>query len=87
MRHDCAPFLDMTITLAQIPVGTRMDWRATFDDPKFANAMRSMLTKANEENFDRLETVLPAIDGGACESLNTVWQARLPEIAEDFFRR
>ena len=58
MRHDCAPYFSMTITLTDVPEGTHVDWLATFDEAKVLAALHSMIMKANEENFDRLETAL-----------------------------
>ena len=58
MRHDCAPYFSMTITLTDVPEGTHVDWLATFDDAKVLAALLSMILKANEENFDRLEAAL-----------------------------
>ena len=63
MRHDCAPFFTMTITLTDVPDGAHVDWVATFDDAKVLAALLSMILKANEENFDRLETVLSHSNG------------------------
>lgn len=58
MRHECLPYFSMQITLTDAPGGTRVDWLATFDDPKVLAALLSLITRANEENFDRLEAEL-----------------------------
>jgi uncharacterized protein YndB with AHSA1/START domain len=58
MRHDCAPYFDMQITLTEVAEGTQVDWLMTFDDAKVLTAVLSIIEKANEENFDRLEAAL-----------------------------
>jgi len=58
MRHDCAPYFNLRITLTEVPEGTRIDWLATFDEAKVLAALLEMITRCNEENFDRLEAAL-----------------------------
>ncbi|RYD37019.1 MAG: hypothetical protein EOP87_04345 [Verrucomicrobiaceae bacterium] len=38
--------------------GSRFDWLMRFDDPGEAETLRNFISKANEENFDRLQSHL-----------------------------
>lgn len=41
--------------------GSRFDWLMRFDDPGEAEKLRDFISKANEENFDRLQSHMSAI--------------------------
>ncbi|MEO8615664.1 MAG: SRPBCC domain-containing protein [Luteolibacter sp.] len=62
MRHDCAPFFNMRITLTDVPEGTCVDWLATFDEANVLAAILPIIKRCNEENFDRLEAALSKIE-------------------------
>ena len=58
IRHDCAPFYVLTITLEPAAGGTRIEWLQAFDDPAVGERIRHIVGPANEQNLDRLEAVL-----------------------------
>ncbi|WAC18023.1 SRPBCC domain-containing protein [Luteolibacter sp. SL250] len=48
----------MEISFHDEGAGSRFDWLMRFDDPAEEANLRSFITKANEENFDRLQSHL-----------------------------
>lgn len=60
IRHTCAPFFDLTITLQASDTGTLVTWVQQFDDPEVAKAIRHIVEPANEQNLNRLEGELAA---------------------------
>ena len=48
----------MTITLEEASGGTALVWRMAFPTLEEAGRIRSFISKANEENFDRLQEIL-----------------------------
>lgn len=60
IRHDCAPYFTLTITLAQADEGTHLTWEQVLDDATTAQAIKSIVIPANEQNLDRLTRVLAA---------------------------
>lgn len=49
--------------LTEEPDGTRVSWRMTFDDPEECARVRDIVTRCNEESFDRLEAELGRMAG------------------------
>ncbi|TDU70650.1 uncharacterized protein YndB with AHSA1/START domain [Prosthecobacter fusiformis] len=49
---------DMTLIFEAEPNGSRFTWHMLFESPAEAEKLRSFITAANEENFDRLEAHL-----------------------------
>jgi uncharacterized protein YndB with AHSA1/START domain len=60
IRHDCAPYFTMTITLDEAEGGTRFAWQQLFDDGRVRDQLAPICLPANEQNFDRLEAELAA---------------------------
>ncbi|NDY92859.1 SRPBCC domain-containing protein [Ideonella livida] len=58
IRHDCAPFFTLTVSLSPVPGGTQLRWDQAFDDAATAQAVKAIVGRANEENLDRLTAVL-----------------------------
>jgi uncharacterized protein YndB with AHSA1/START domain len=54
IRHECAPFFTLTVTLEPQAAGTLLRWQEQFDDPKVLEAIRHIVVPANEQNIDRL---------------------------------
>jgi uncharacterized protein YndB with AHSA1/START domain len=52
--HVCEPRFSLDIHLHPQGTGTRVEWRAEFENETFAKSMESFLTAANEQNLDRL---------------------------------
>jgi uncharacterized protein YdhG (YjbR/CyaY superfamily)/uncharacterized protein YndB with AHSA1/START domain len=48
----------MTMTFGRESGGTRLTWRARFDDGEEAARVRALFATGNEENYDRLEELL-----------------------------
>jgi len=48
----------MTMTFDDEAGRTRLTWRMLFESPEEVDRVRGVITRANEENFDRLEAVL-----------------------------
>lgn len=65
IRHDCAPYFTLSVQLRQVEGGTHLTWRQEFDDSRTAQAVRSVVDSANEQNIDRLCAVLAANAGAA----------------------
>ena len=65
IRHVSAPRFTLTLELAPVPGGTRLDWAQVFDDPAVAAALRHIVEPANEQNLDRLNAILAATEGAA----------------------
>ena len=60
IRHDCAPYFTLTVSLRPEAGGTRIDWTQVFDDVQVARGVRPIVGSANEQNLDRLARVLAA---------------------------
>ncbi|WP_422931849.1 SRPBCC domain-containing protein [Singulisphaera sp. PoT] len=60
IRHDCAPYFTLTVTLHDDPDGTLLTWDQAFDDPKVADAVRHIVIPSNEQNLDRLTAEVQA---------------------------
>lgn len=58
IRHDCDPFFTLTVRMAAVEGGTRLQWEQAFDDAGTAHAVRNIVVPANEQNLDRLTRVL-----------------------------
>jgi uncharacterized protein YndB with AHSA1/START domain len=58
IRHDCAPYFTLTVSLAPVAGGTHLTWLQVFDDARTAQAVRAIVEPANEQNLDRLGRVL-----------------------------
>lgn len=58
VRHDCAPYFTLTVTLTAVPGGTRVGWAQAFDDLTTAQAVQAIVEPANEQNLDRLTRAL-----------------------------
>jgi uncharacterized protein YndB with AHSA1/START domain len=58
LRHDCAPYFTMFITLDEEGGGTRLHWRMLFDDARVREQLAAVCVPANEQNFDRLQAEL-----------------------------
>lgn len=58
IRHDCAPYFTLTVTLQAVTGGTHLTWEQAFDDSNTAQAVKSVVVPANEQNLDRLTRAL-----------------------------
>jgi uncharacterized protein YndB with AHSA1/START domain len=58
IRHTCAPFFTLTLTMSPTPEGCLLHWEQAFDDAAVAQAIRHIVEPANEQNLDRLEVEL-----------------------------
>lgn len=58
IHHDCPPHFVLTIELTPAGDGTLLTWKQTFEDAKTAQAVKQRAGSANEENLDRLTSVL-----------------------------
>ena len=56
--HLSAPRFRLLITLHDEAGQTRLNWRATFETAEILAGIRHIIAPANEQNFDRLETLL-----------------------------
>jgi uncharacterized protein YndB with AHSA1/START domain len=61
IRHDCAPYFSLTVTLTPVDGGTRLTWQQTFDDVQVAQAVKAIVEPANEQNLDRLTRALERV--------------------------
>jgi uncharacterized protein YndB with AHSA1/START domain len=51
-------FYKAIVTFTEVPGGTRLEWTMRFDTAGELAPIRNFIARANEENLDRLETVL-----------------------------
>jgi uncharacterized protein YndB with AHSA1/START domain len=58
IRHIWDPHFTLTVTLAAQNGGTLLRWEQEFETVELAAKLRGMCQPANEENLDRLQTVL-----------------------------
>lgn len=58
IRHDCAPYFTLTVSLSPVAGGTRLTWEQAFDDAETARAVKARVGQANEQNLDRLTRAL-----------------------------
>lgn len=58
IRHACAPYFTLTITLAAAAAGTHLTWDQVFDDTQTAQAVKQIVEPANEQNIDRMTRAL-----------------------------
>ncbi|MDO6582855.1 SRPBCC domain-containing protein [Photobacterium sp. 2_MG-2023] len=58
IHHDCPPNFKLTISLTPEGDGTRLTWEQVFDNAETAHAVKKRAGLANEQNIDRLTTVL-----------------------------
>ena len=56
--HQSGPVYRGEVTLADESGKTRLTFRMTFESASALGRMRDLIERSNEENFDRLETVL-----------------------------
>jgi uncharacterized protein YndB with AHSA1/START domain len=54
IRHTSQPLYRLTIELSQTTAGTLVTWVQEFDDPQVASRIAKIVTRANEENLERL---------------------------------
>jgi uncharacterized protein YndB with AHSA1/START domain len=57
-EHVIGHWFQLTVTLAPEGDGTRLTWDQEFPSPEEADRLRSLCEPANEQNLDRLESVL-----------------------------
>jgi uncharacterized protein YndB with AHSA1/START domain len=65
IRHDGEPYFTLTVELAAVPGGTELTWVQAFDSPCIAQAVRTIVVPANEQNLDRLTRCLAAATDAA----------------------
>jgi uncharacterized protein YndB with AHSA1/START domain len=58
IQHLSGPHYVLTVTLAAHEDGTAITWAQEFEDPAVAARIRHIVEPANEQNLDRLLTVL-----------------------------
>jgi uncharacterized protein YndB with AHSA1/START domain len=61
IEHVSQPLFTLTVTLTARGDQTHLAWRQEFESPEFAEKMRPVCEPANEQNLDRLESVLAAV--------------------------
>lgn len=62
IEHVVKPWYRLTVTLAAEGEGTRLAWEQEFESPDFAARMRRLSETANEQNLDRLQSLLATGD-------------------------
>jgi hypothetical protein len=58
IRHVSRPRYALTVTLAAHEAGTALSWAQEFEDSAVAARIRHIVEPANEQNLDRLLSVL-----------------------------
>jgi uncharacterized protein YndB with AHSA1/START domain len=62
IHHVSPPRYLLTVTLAAHDAGTAITWNQEFEDAAVAARIRHIVEPANEQNLDRLESVLTAAE-------------------------
>lgn len=62
IEHVVKPWYRLTVTLAPRGDGTHLAWAQEFESPGFAARMRRLSEPANEQNLDRLQSLLAGDD-------------------------
>jgi uncharacterized protein YndB with AHSA1/START domain len=65
IRHECPPYFTLTVQLTEVAGGTHLSWEQAFDDGRTAQAVKSIVGPANEQNLDRLTRALERSAGAA----------------------
>ena len=63
IEHVVEPWFLLTVTFMAVSEGTRLDWVQRFESPEVAKRMRKLSRTANEQNLDRLQSVLAGETG------------------------
>lgn len=58
IEHVVKPWFTLTVTLTPRGGQTQLAWEQTFESPEVAAKLRAMCEPANEQNLDRLASVL-----------------------------
>lgn len=58
IEHICAPLFTLTIQLTPVENGTQISWEQVFADAATAQVVKSIVGPANEQNLNRLTSVL-----------------------------
>ena len=58
IHHDCPPNFKLTVGLTPDGEGTHLTWEQVFEDAETAEVVKQRAGSANEQNIDRLTTVL-----------------------------
>jgi uncharacterized protein YndB with AHSA1/START domain len=58
IHHVSGPRYVLTVTMAAQDAGTAITWTQKFEDPAVATRIRHIVEPANEQNLDRLQSVL-----------------------------
>jgi uncharacterized protein YndB with AHSA1/START domain len=58
IQHESQPRFVLTVTLVAHGAGTKLTWNQAFEDASVAARVRHIVEPANEQNLDRLHSVL-----------------------------
>lgn len=58
LKHLTEPHFQLTITLAEEGLKTKIEWRMLFESPEVCARVKTYAAEANEQNFDRLAAEL-----------------------------
>ncbi|HET8711002.1 MAG TPA: SRPBCC family protein [Spongiibacteraceae bacterium] len=58
IRHCCAPYFTLTVSLQPQATATEIIWEQAFDNPAVAAQLRVICEPGNEQNLDRLQQLL-----------------------------
>ncbi|MBK8803332.1 MAG: SRPBCC domain-containing protein [Fibrobacteres bacterium] len=58
IRHDCAPFFTLTVTIKEAQGGSMLHWNQDFDSEEVAQAVAPIVEPANREVLAKLERVV-----------------------------
>jgi uncharacterized protein YndB with AHSA1/START domain len=61
IEHVVPPWFRLTVTLTAYGAQTRVGWDQEFESPEVAAKMRAICEPANEQNLDRLQSLLAAV--------------------------
>lgn len=62
IEHVVKPWYRLTVTLTARGDGTHLAWDQEFESPEIAAKIRPLSTTANEQNLDRLQSLLASQD-------------------------
>jgi len=58
MRHNVEPYFTLTVTFDEAENGTTLHWHQAFDNEDVARAMATIVKPANEQNLDKLQSLV-----------------------------
>ena len=63
MRHSVEPYFTLTVTIEGTESGAIINWHQNFDNEEVANNIAHIVKPANEQNLDKLQSLVATANG------------------------